>query len=225
MGAYLEPHAIPEGPSTPALDLLNPRRRAFVLQYVLGDEGVRGVIYKSYLAAGYEAKNVNTAGAAGYQLLQDNLVKKAIEELRAEIERTAKGRMRSWVDMAVKVQTVMERAVDTALEPVPTPEEQEIMKLTGESIPRAGRLRDGRPRTFITTNEIALFREILDRALGRPKQPHTHDIGDRLDTLIKRLSSQDSPAALAAGSDPNFLGVVEDGELVRPYPQEDEDNG
>ncbi len=182
MGTSLAFQRMPEEISTPALDNLNFRRRAFVLHYVLGDEGVRGVAYKSYIAAGYEAANNNVASAASYQLLRDASVIKAIEEVRTELEREFKNRMRSWPELAVKAQVALDRAVSTIVDP------------------------NFEPKCHLSANQLIAIREILDRALGRPKQTVEHEVGEKLDDLIKKLATGTAPAPQLPPGDPHYIG-------------------
>ena len=151
----------------PALARLNPMRREFVFQYVLGKDGVRGVKYKSYLEAGYNAKDNNVASAAAYQLLQDPTVLEAVEELKKEIDRVALAKMVSWTEVAKKAQDLMIAYIDTLAGRPPT---------TGP--------------VLLSANAIAIIKEALDRGVGKPVQPVEHDIGTRLDSLIKELAGQ-----------------------------------
>lgn len=186
MSAELAFLPTPDGPSSPSLDLLNQRQRAFVLHYLLGTDDVRGVVYKSYFAAGFGAKDKDSASAGGAALMRHPNVVKAMDEIRKELEREAKARMKSWVVMAGKAQDLLERAVNTALlAPMRermTPQEEADFKLQA---------------TYLSANQIAVVREVLDRALGRPSQPHTHDVGEKLDSIIARLAAgRANPAAL-----------------------------
>lgn len=151
----------------PALAQLNPMRREFVFHYVMGEDGVRGVKYKAYLAAGYNAKDNNVASAAAYQLLQDPTVKDAVEELRKEIDKAAAGQMKSWVVLAKKAQILLEGYMDTLL----------------GSPPATGAV-------LLSSNALAAIKEVLDRGIGKPVQPVENDIGPRLDSLIKELAGQ-----------------------------------
>lgn len=160
-------HLMPPGPPLEenreyfggdALAVLNPGRREFVLKYVLGEDGVRGIAYKAYMAAGYTAKNNNTASSAAYQLLRDPLVLAAIEELQKERDRQAKMQMRSWVTLATKAQKKLEDYLDGKI--------------------------------LLSANAITVIKEVLDRALGRPTQTVEHEVGSRLDSLIKELASR-----------------------------------
>lgn len=209
MTGFLEPHVLPEGPATPTLERLNPRRRAFVLHYVLGDEGVRGVIYKAYMAAGFTAANVNVAGSAGHQLLQDPLVKLAIDEVRQAIELGARARMKSWAEMALRAQDALDAVITTIVTPELTDDERKIQEVAGLNPPKMGYLPDGRPRMYIGTTGLAAIKEVLDRALGRPTQPHVHELGDRLDNLIKKLHHQNQHPTLPAGHGLEGLEEIE----------------
>lgn len=157
----------------PALNSLNPMRRAFVIAYVLGADDIRGVAYKSYLAAGYTARNNNVASAASYQVLQDPLVKEAILELNHAIDLQAKSRLKSWSVLAEKAQTLLDKYLDT---------------LSGTPPPSGP--------TLLSANAITVIKEVLDRGVGKVAQPVEHDIGSRLDTLIKQLASKRSTTQL-----------------------------
>lgn len=169
MSVVLQLRPTPDGPQTPALEALNPQQRAFVLHFLLGKEDVRGKVVKSYVAAGYRGSNENSIASAASQLRNHPGVKLAIEEGRAELEKEFKARMISWVGMGVKAQMVLERAVDSMLL---DPKDSNT------------------PRTYLSANQISVLREVLDRALGRPTQPHTHDVGEKLDGLITRLAAE-----------------------------------
>jgi phage terminase small subunit len=199
MTGFLEPHALPEGPNTPALDRLNERRRAFVLHYVLGEDGVRGVAYKAYFAAGFEAKDNNVAGAAAYQLMNDSTVKLAIDELRAEIEKEARAKLKPWTNMALKAQELLELHILTEATPRLTEEEKKIHEVAGIPVPKDGYLPDGRPRVFLGTESIAVCKEVIDRAYGRANQPHTHDLGPKLEDMLKSLAHRDRNPQLPPG--------------------------
>lgn len=190
MAGQLEPHRLPEGIHTQTLDYLTIRRRAFVLHYVLGEVGVRGTAYKAYFAAGYEASSKQVASAGAYQLLQDPQIKAAIEEVQKEVEKEAKARIRSFAVMAVNAAEVLDAAVQTMAEPELTEEEVAIEKATGAEVPKTGFLRDGRRRTYLTSEQLSVLKEVFDRALGRPKQTSELEIGERLDDTIRRLSDQ-----------------------------------
>lgn len=156
----------------PSLNALNPLRRAFVLQYIAGPPEVRGIAYKAYLAAGYNAANKNTASAAVYQVLQDEGVKLAIVEVRKAMDEHFKGQLFSWTEMAVKWQQL----------------------IIGYQETLAG-LRKDNP-ILLSANAVATMKEVFDRALGKPTQPHEHEIGTRLDALIKELAYNKSNGQL-----------------------------
>lgn len=151
----------------PSLSRLNPLRREFVIQYVCGPDGVRGIKYKAYLAAGYNAKDNNVASAAAYQLLQDPLVQAAVEEARKEFDRVTLAKMVPWSEVARKAQKLIIDYIDTL----------------------SGHPPNGNP-VLLSANAVAICKEALDRGVGRPVQPVEHDIGSRLDNLIKQLSGQ-----------------------------------
>ena len=85
MSGFPMPRETPDAPEVPALTYLNFRQRAFVLQYVLGDDSVRGVLYKAYLAAGFDSKDQNSASAGASALMRDTRIRNAISELRSEL--------------------------------------------------------------------------------------------------------------------------------------------
>lgn len=163
-----------------------------VLHYVLGDDDIRGIAYKCYIAGGFTAKNINTASASAYSVLRRPNVKAAIAELRAELETEFKAKMRSWAAMAVRAQELLHRAVETALDPeYPEP-----------------------LRVEPSTELLMTVKETLDRALGKPKQTLEHEIGDKLDDVIKRLSGDRKPRAALPAPDTNFIGEVREGEMI-----------
>lgn len=182
-----------EDVSLPALEELTFLQRNFVIQYVLGDDGIRGVAYKAYIAAGYTASTIQVAATASYALIRHPKVSAAIAALQAEIERTARMRMKSWAEGAVKAQEALFMAIETVTNP------------------------DAPRKVFLSANQIAVIREVLDRALGRPKQKHEMGLGEGLEDAIKRLadatSAATAPKQLEAG-DPHFLGSVESAEVV-----------
>ena len=179
MGEFLVPHELPDAPNVLSLDLLEVhdyRRKAFVLHYVLGDDDVRGVAYKCWFAAGFTAKNKDSASVSACALMKDPLVKKAMVELHEEMEKEFKARMKSWVGMAIKAQTVLERYVDTMLNPA-------AMSASGQAV-------------MLSSNQLVGLGMILDRALGKPVVREEKEIGERLSDAIKRLASNKKPAAL-----------------------------
>lgn len=179
MTVVLQLRPTPEGPETPLLNELNLQQRAFVLHLLLGSDDVRGKVFKSYVAAGYTGKNDNSISAAASQLRNSPKIKAVIEEVQKEIEREYKSRMMSWIGMGVKAQMVLDKAVDSML-----------------LDPKDATTH----RTYLTANQIAVIREVLDRALGRPTQPHTHDVGEKLDNIIQRLAAARKGMALPAPS-------------------------
>jgi hypothetical protein len=62
-------------------DRFSPREEAFIFQYVR-----TGNATKSYIAAGYKAKNDNTAGVRAHAILRNSKIQKAIEAERARLK-------------------------------------------------------------------------------------------------------------------------------------------
>lgn len=173
------PEDIPDGPEPISFGRLNHLQRNFVLNYVLGDDGIRGILYKSYRAAGYGSSNDNTASAAANALLKNPHIQAAIKDLRHEVEREALLRMKSWAQIAQKAQTLLERAIDTAMSP-------EIAKATNSE-------------THLTPNQLYAIKEVLDRALGRPTRKVEHEVGETLADIIKKIASRRSVPMLPSG--------------------------
>ena len=74
-----------DGYSTPALDALRPKQRAFVVAYVCGED-TAGNASASVEAAGYKSKTPRNTGA---QLLAKNNIANAVAELREQTTRKA----------------------------------------------------------------------------------------------------------------------------------------
>lgn len=155
---------------SPALEALNPQRRDFVLQYVFGPLGIKGVAYKAYIAAGYMAKNNNVASAAAYQVLHDPTVESAIAEVRKEADRKYEMQLGSWMGLAVKARDLLEAHLET---------------MQG--------LRQGDRALYLGTAGLQTIKEVLDRAIGRPTQKVEKDIGTRMDQLIRDLAAKRQP--------------------------------
>lgn len=192
----------------PAFASLNPFRREFVLQYVLGPEGVRGVAYKSYLKAGYAAKSDDVASSAAYQLLHNVTVVSAIAEVRAHCEQEFKDRVQSWQEMAFKASTLLNAYFDT------------IAGLRTEKTPDT-------PPIILTATSLAAIQMTLDRAHGRPVQPVSHDTGPNINELIKRISTsrradrQLGAGAAVSGRDGREIALVPSDTRTTPPTQEE----
>lgn len=144
----------------PRMADLVPLQRNFVINYLAGPDGIRGIAYQSYYAAGYNPSNLNSASAAVSQLLRSPKVEAAIAEVQTNLENQARGRLKSWQVLAVKAQTLVERALDREI--------------------------------YLEPGDVAAISMTLDRALGKPTQPIEHEVGNKLDKLIRDLASRPS---------------------------------
>lgn len=192
---------------SPALATLNPQRRDFVLQYVFGPPGVKGVAYKAYIAAGYKAKDNNVASAAAYQVLHDPTVESAIAEVRKEADRRWEMQLGSWMGLAVKARDLLEAHLET---------------LQG--------LRTGDRVVYLGAAGLQTIKEVLDRAIGRPTQKVEKDIGTRMDQLIRDLASKrrspyarptDTPSPIDT---PPLIGAGVSGSIEAEIVEEEEDS-
>ena len=180
-----------EYPEVGSLDLLVPRRRAFVLHYVLGEDKIRGNAKASYMAAGFTCKNEDVAAASGPELLRDHKVRQAILDIREELEKEFRAKMKSWAAIAVDAQELLERAILTAKDGA----KMEAMGMA----------------TRLSTNQLHAIEMVLNRALGKPKAIVEREIGKNLADTIKRLASN-RRVELPAGPSGQCVGVVNAGD-------------
>lgn len=169
MSVSIQPDDYPDGPLPPSLNCLTPKQRAFVLTYTLGEDGIRGVLYKSYMAAGFESKDQFSASAGASALMRERKIREAIADIRNELEKEALGKMKSWASMALKAQDLLDKALDTALNP-------KVAEATNSAV-------------YLDSERITVIKEVLDRALGKPTQKVEKEIGERLADIIKRVAA------------------------------------
>jgi len=83
---------------------LNARQQAFVRHYTAGEDGVRGNLTQSYIAAGYTARG-NVAETAAARLFRNVRVRDAIDAAHAKAEEAAAARLRDWKELAPGAQS------------------------------------------------------------------------------------------------------------------------
>ncbi len=191
-----------------AFDGLTPKQRAFVWFYVAGEDGVRGVAYRAYMAAGYTASTRESAYAASSVLLKHPNVRAAMDEVRSGVEEEAKVRMQSWVVLAVRAQHIIQKHMDG--EEILTESRQ---KTCFHILDRAF----GRPAQPIE-QEIgerfdALIRELSgeDAGGGGDKTEHLVGKGVEVDELVEIIGATKTPMSTWVpphrGETPVDLGV------------------
>lgn len=106
--------------------------------------------------------NYNTAGVAGPALLKESRIEKYLSWLRRRAIEGSEEKLVEELRNWIPVAVKAKRRLEAHIE--------------------------GTAR--MTGTDLAVIREVLDRALGRSKETVEHDIGNRLDTLIKELTKQ-----------------------------------
>lgn len=141
---------------TDSSDLMKQEHEEFALLYTAGPEEVRGNATEAYLEV-YGCTR-RAAESGGSRLLKRERVRARIRELRREAAEAAKDTLREWWELVPEAQETILEAARGAY----------------TSDDDGGRVR------------LQAAREILDRAMGSPKQMHELDIS--AEQLVVRVA-------------------------------------
>jgi len=134
------------------LNVLTVGQEAFVQAYVAGDDDTAGNGTRSYLSAYPKCTTDQSGAVQACRLLKLGKVRARISELRADAERQARARLRSWWALAPEAQRTLEQAAAGSFDPMPD----------APHGVRAEAIRSG----------VRSAQEILNRAEGTPQQLH-----------------------------------------------------
>jgi len=160
--------------------VLTPAQEAFVWAYAAGESDTLGNARRSYLAAFASCNSVGAASVSANRLLSSGKVRARLLEVRADAERAARARLRSWWALAPDAQLTLELAAAGKFDPMPD---------AAHGV-RSEAIRSG----------VRAASEILSRAEGTPQQLHELRIDAGITVQIA------GPAQLMAGEDDVQLG-------------------